>query len=240
MKKGVRIAVIASAVVAVIAVASGVSSAGQINLFPSPPTTSANATPDHVNQEIDVVWGQAFCITYEGNESCPSGYELKYWADGSSSKTTVSISSASTTSWTHTNPTVGTKYWYSVAVKMVGVGPHSTAVSATVLELPTVTSGSFSESTNTISLTASQSLNAAKASNICIHNTIKIGNSSQQFDRCGTSASVSGTSVTVTVSGEYSVNATVTSETIGIGTNAIRNTNNLWNAVWQQIWIAGS
>ena len=239
MKKGVRIAVIASAVVAVIAVASGVSSAGQINLMPMPATPSPSASPDHVNQEIDVSWGQNTCITYNGNTHCPSGYELKYWQDGSSSKTTVSISGASTTSWTHTNPTAGTKYWYTVAVKMVGVGPPSTAVSATVHTLPTVSSGSFSESTNTISLTASQSLKAAKASNICIYNTIKIGDSYHSFDRCGTSASVSGTTVTVTISGEYSVNATMTSESIGIGANAIQNTNNLWNAASQEIWLTG-
>ena len=242
MKKLVKIAVIASALVAVIAVSVSVSSQA---LTPpggiTPITVSGFAvTPNHASQTITASWNQA--SPGDSFWQGVAGYTLWYWKDGNpSGNTEVTISGASTTSWTHSNPNVGQKYWYQVrAIAGNGwVQPTTTATSGTVYELPKVSSGSFSESTNTITLTASQSLKAAKASNICIHNTIQINNTYSAFDRCGSSASVSGTTVTVTISGEYSVNATMTSESIGIGANAIQNTNSLWNAASQEIILSG-
>ena len=242
MKKTVRIAIAASVIVAVIAVSVSVSSQAIIP-GPIPPlvtVTGVTATPNHASQNIAVSWSQPTSV--HGYWEGVTGYNVWYWKDGSpASKSTATVSGASTTSWTHSNPTVGQKYWYQVVATVGKDVPQllSTAVSGTILELPKVTSGSFDESTNTITLTASQSLNSAKASNICIYNTLQFGSTYEPFDRCGASASVSGTTVTVTISGEYSVNATMTSESINIGANAIQNTNNLWNAVSQEIVLTG-
>ena len=241
MKKIAKIAVI-SAIVAVIAVSTAVGSQAIIP-GPLPPLVSVTgvaATPNHADQNIAVSWDQPSSV--HGYWEGVTGYDVWYWKDGSpASKTKVNVSGASSTSWTHSSPTVGQKYWYQVAATVGKNVPQllSSADSATVLELPTVTSGSFDESTNTITLTASQSLNSAKASNICIHNTLQFGSTYEPYNRCGSSASVSGTTVTVTISGEYSVNATMTSESIGIGANAIQNTNNLWNAASQEIVLTG-
>ena len=242
MKKAIKIAVIASALVVVIAVSASVGSQAIIP-GPMPPlvtVTGVTATPNHAAQNIAVSWSQPSSV--HGYWQGVTGYAVWYWKDGSpASKSTATVSGASTTSWTHSNPTVGQKYWYQVAATVGEGTPQllSTAASATILELPKVTSGSFDESTNTITLTASQSLNSAKAANICIHNTLQFGSTYEPFNRCGSSASVSGTTVTVTISGEYSVNATMTSESIGIGASAIQNTDNLWNSASQEIILSG-
>ena len=246
MKKAIKIAVIASALVAVIAVSASVGSQAIIP-GPIPPMITVSGftvTPNHASQTITASWNQA--SPGHGYWQGVTGYVVTHWKDGSIlDKTTATVSGASTTSWTHSNPTAGQKYWYQVGAT-VGEGtpqPLTSAASATLQVLPKVTSGSFDESTNTITLTASQSLNSAKAANICIHNTLQFTDSAgityEPFNRCGSSASVSGTTVTVTISGEYSVNATMTSESIGIGASAIQNTNNLWNLASQEIWLTG-
>ena len=246
MNRGVKIAATGSAIVVVIAVSVAVSTQA---IIPGPPppfifVSGFAVTPNHADQTITASWNQA--PAGHGYWQGVSGYVVWYWdADSLASKSTATISGASTTSWTHSNPTVGEKYWYQVGAT-VNEGtpqPLTSSATATVKELPSISSGTFDESTNTVTLTASQSIKAAKAANVCINNTLGFngtnGMTYETFDRCGSSASVSGTTVTVTISGEYSVNATMTSEAILIGANSIQNTDDLWNAVSQEIVLVG-
>ena len=245
MNRGVKIAATGSTIVVVIAVSVAVST--QAILSPIPPLITVSglaATPNHADQTITASWNQA--SPGHGYWQGVSGYVVWYWdADSLASKSTATISGASTTTWTHSNPTVGEKYWYQVGAT-VNEGtpqPLSSSVTATVKELPSVLSGTFDESTNTVTLTASQSLNSTNAANVCISNTLGFNGSTgvyyETFDRCGSSASVSGTTATVTISGEYSVNATMTSEAILIGAKSIQNTDGLWNKVSQEIVLVG-
>ena len=245
MNRGVKIAATGSAIVVVIAVSVAVST--QAFLSPMPPLITVSglaATPNHTAQTITASWNQA--SPGHGYWQGVSGYVVWYWdADSLASKSTATVSGASTTSWTHSNPTAGEKYWYQVGAT-VNEGtpqPLSSSVTATVKELPSVSSGTFDESTNTVTLTASQSLNSTNAANVCISNTLGFNGSTgvyyETFDRCGSSASVSGTTATVTISGEYSVNATMTSEAILIGAKSIQNTDGLWNKVSQEIVLVG-
>ena len=249
MNRGVKIAATGSVIVAVIAVSVAVSSQALAPPNPGAPVTVSGFTvaPNHVNQTITASWNQASNHPVLGSVL---GYTVWYWPDGNkNSATVVTVSGASATTYTHSNPTVGQKYWYQVAANVGNAGtgiPHTPtdAASATVKELPSVSSGTFDESTNTVKLTASQSIKAATAANVCINNTLGFNGTDgsityETFDRCGSSASVSGTTVTVTISGEYSVNATMTSETIYINANAIQNTDDLWNAVAQDIVLTG-
>ncbi len=232
MKRGIKIAATASIAIAVIVIASTVGSAA---LIPPPMATpdweieNLKATPNHVDKNIKVEWdavSSTSLVTVDG-------YRVQYW-QGSASPT---IAYATTNSWTHSNPTVDVTYKYRVSTDISsGVdGPFSDPVSATVRTLPAVSSGTFDESTNTVTLTATQGLQSANATNVCVHNTIQVAeNTYEWLDRCGSSATVSGSTATVTIVGEYG-NFTMTSESIIVGPNAIQNTNGLWNGVGQEI-----
>ena len=246
MNRGVKVAATGSAIVVVIAVSVAVSTQA---IIPGPPppfifVSGFAVTPNHADQTITASWNQA--PAGHGYWQGVSGYVVWYWdADSLASKSTATISGASTTSWTHSNPTVGEKYWYQVGAT-VNEGtpqPLTSSATATLKPLPSVSSGTFDESTNTVTLTATQSLNSANATNVCISNTLGFNGSTgvyyETFDRCGSSASVSGTTATVTISGEYSVNATMTSEAILIGAKSIQNTDNLWNKASQEIVLVG-
>ncbi len=245
MNRGVKIAATGSAIVVVIAVSVAVST--QAILSPIPPLITVSglaATPNHADQTITASWNQA--SPGHGYWQGVSGYVVWYWdADSLASKSTATVSGASTTSWTHSNPTAGEQYWYQVGATVNEGTPQllSSSVTATLKVLPSVSSGTFDESTNTVTLTASQSLNSTNAANVCISNTLGFNGSTgvyyETFDRCGSSASVSGTTATVTISGEYSVNATMTSEAILIGAKSIQNTDGLWNKVSQEIVLVG-
>ena len=232
MNRTVKITASASAVVAVIVVASALGSAAIIpNPVPAPDLSIKNlkATPNHVDKNIKVEWDAVSSTSLV----TVSGYRVQYW-QGSASPT---IAYTTTNSWTHSNPTVDVTYKYRVSTDVSSGfdGPFSDAVSATVRTLPSVSSGTFDESTNTVTLTATQSLQGANATNVCVHNTIQVAeNTYEWLDRCGSSATVSGSTATISIVGEYG-NFTMTSESIIVGINAIQNTNGLWNAIAKEI-----
>ena len=189
------------------------------------------AKPDHNNQEIKITWTK-------GNpnlEDVTDGYHLRYWV-GTGSKTYVSVSGYDTNYWTHTNPTVETTYKYEVAHNLKQNhkdGDYATPVSAKIKTLPSVTSASFSESTNTITLNTNQNIGSLVAANVCVFQTIMKstvdGDVYEQLDRCGNSASVSGKVVTIGVSGEIPDHYTMSSESIGIAKGALKNADGLGN-----------
>ena len=85
-----------------------------------------------------------------------------------------------------------------------------------------------------------------KAVNVCVYQTMQINSTNvityEPYDRCGTSGSVSGNTVTVVVSGDYtsSDNVSVSSQSIGIGKNTIQGDKyKLWNGKQQEIWLIG-
>ena len=215
-----------------------------------PAIQNLKATPDHVAQSVKLSWDAVSSSLVD-----ILGYHVEYWTSTTSSPNVPLLSIGSkpglppgassttvrttTNSWTHSDPAVDTTYNYRVTVDVetAHTAPLASSVSATVMSLPTVSNATFDESTNTVTLTASQNLKAAKASNVCVHNTIQLSDGTYEpLDRCGSSATVSGATVTVTISGEY-VNATMTSESVVIGTNAIQNTQDLWNGVAQEITL---
>ena len=164
------------------------------------------------------------------------GFDIEYWVDGSSTKSTAHTTSES---WSHPSPAVETPYKYKVRVDLIGnTGVWSSEVSAKILVTPNVTSASFAESTNTITLNTNVAISQVKASYICVHNTLKFTTDAgvvyEPFSRCGSSASTSGSTVTVVVGGEYSVNATASSESIGIAKESIKGPS-LWNSKQQEI-----
>ncbi len=223
MKRAIKVIVACVAIVAVVSIASSVAGQAAVPIIgiqtPDVSIKNLAATANHQAQTISLSWD---AITGEAT------YNVKYTPAGGSS-TTVS---AATNSWTHSNAVAGKQYTYQVQADPEDYtdGPWSSGVTAKLKPIPAISSGTFVESTNTITLTVSENVKSATASNVCIYNTVQLSDGSYQpFDRCGSSATISGSTVTVVVSGEYG-NVTMTSEAIGVGSKAVYNKDDLYNA----------
>lgn len=237
MRRTVKLAIVSIAIVAIAGISVAAESAGFICVLCSLNWTvwDVSATADHSAKTIKLTWDSDDNIH---DTSVFGGFDIEYWADGNSTKSTAHTTSES---WTHSNPTVETLYKYKVRVDTQGnTGTWSSEVSAKVLKPPTVTSASFAESTNTITLNADKTITQVDHSKICVSNTIQyateVGFTYESVTRCGSSSSISDKTVSVVVTGEYSEYGIVTQTSVVIAKESIKAS--IWNDAQQEFVLS--